>query len=253
MRFSNALGRITGRVTAAPTLRATNVVIDKEMSQCSEGDHATAFEVASQRLIIDEATRGVANCVVYLAEISEGKDFPEAMQSRNRTWFLDQQRCQYIPHVEIIRTKTQVNVGNGDPTKHNIHGFFQNRSNEAFNYPSSPNSVLEDMPNLLLRQAGKYILTCDLHAWMNGYIWVFDHPYAVVTDAQGHFTIDGIPPGTYELVCWHEPIDAQPELDAQGLIKSYTVGADIEIRRAGIEVKAGEATTLPDDTFVLGN
>ena len=42
---------------------------------------------------------------------------------------------------------------------------------------------------------------CDVHAWMRSYIGVLDHPFFAVTDANGSFAIEGLPPGVTELVC----------------------------------------------------
>jgi hypothetical protein len=33
---------------------------------------------------------------------------------------------------------------------------------------------------------------------------VTDHPYAIVTAADGSFTLDDVPPGSYKLRIWHE-------------------------------------------------
>jgi hypothetical protein len=45
---------------------------------------------------------------------------------------------------------------------------------------------------------------CDVHAWMRSYIGVLDHPFYAVTDANGNFAIDGLPPGQYTIAAWHE-------------------------------------------------
>ena len=37
---------------------------------------------------------------------------------------------------------------------------------------------------------------------MLGWIYVTDNPYAVAVDADGHFTIDDISPGTYTVKAW---------------------------------------------------
>ncbi len=39
-----------------------------------------------------------------------------------------------------------------------------------------------------------------------GWIVVAPHPYYVVSDERGRFVLDEIPPGTYTLVVWHEPV-----------------------------------------------
>ncbi len=38
--------------------------------------------------------------------------------------------------------------------------------------------------------------------WMRGYLFVDDHPYYTQTDAEGHYTLERVPPGHYEVVCW---------------------------------------------------
>jgi hypothetical protein len=39
--------------------------------------------------------------------------------------------------------------------------------------------------------------------WMRGYLVVLNHPYITLTDKWGDFTLEGVPPGKYELVVWH--------------------------------------------------
>ncbi len=39
---------------------------------------------------------------------------------------------------------------------------------------------------------------------MSAYVMVTDQPYYALTDADGNFKIDGVPPGTYEIEVWHE-------------------------------------------------
>ena len=52
-------------------------------------------------------------------------------------------------------------------------------------------------------------LVCDLHNWMKSYVCVVDHPFFAVTDAEGRFTIEGLPPGKYSLRTWHEKFKRQ--------------------------------------------
>ena len=48
------------------------------------------------------------------------------------------------------------------------------------------------------------IVKCDVHGWMQAFIQVDEHPFHAVTDGMGAFRISNIPPGTYDLVTWHE-------------------------------------------------
>jgi hypothetical protein len=47
---------------------------------------------------------------------------------------------------------------------------------------------------------------CDVHKWMNSYAGVLDHPFFAVSGADGSFTIDGVPPGSYTVEVWHEKL-----------------------------------------------
>ena len=39
---------------------------------------------------------------------------------------------------------------------------------------------------------------------MKTWVLVQDHPFFAVTDDKGNFSIDNIPPGTYEVIAWQE-------------------------------------------------
>ena len=53
---------------------------------------------------------------------------------------------------------------------------------------------------------------CDIHSHMNAYILVFSHPFFALTDPEGRYRIDNVPPGTYGVVAWNEGVssDARP-------------------------------------------
>ena len=50
---------------------------------------------------------------------------------------------------------------------------------------------------------------CNVHAWMNAYVGVLEHPFFAVTDANGRFSIPQLPPGTYTIETWHERLGTQ--------------------------------------------
>ena len=229
-------GSITGTITLAagdPGLKP--VSISKDLDKC--GGHE---EHASERLVMDPITRGVANCVVRLTDIATGKDWPEGMRAKDRTVFLDQKACVYIPHVQVCRDKTQLEIANSDPAEHNIHGYFNTLANTAFNVLTSVGSDPVKPGEAYLR-AGMYLVKCDIHPWMNAAIHVVKNPYFAVTDKSGKFEIKDVPPGKYTLWVWHESMKEEAQYTA-GAISSYNYGPDWTETRT-VEVKAGQATS----------
>jgi hypothetical protein len=63
---------------------------------------------------------------------------------------------------------------------------------------------------------------------MNARCFVMDNPFYAVTDAEGKFSIKGLPPGEYELEFRHETLGSQT---------------------AKVKVEAGKAATVEDVKF----
>lgn len=54
-----------------------------------------------------------------------------------------------------------------------------------------------------LRASGLVELTgATTNYWARSWLFVVDHPYYTRTDTEGRFTLDNVPAGHYELVCW---------------------------------------------------
>ena len=217
-----------------------------------------AKDQKSERLVFDEATLGVGNVVVYLKSIDQGKDWPEAMKSEDRTVTIDQKGCQYHPHVQWARPGTQAVVLNGDRADHNIHGFKSpidkaSLSDTKFNFASEPDTKKDQIADAFLEDAAKYIIKCDIHPWMNAFVFVVPHPYYVVTTAvdgegckAGEFTLTDVPPGDYELLWWKEGIKETPQ-ETDGKISAYNYGPDqMSPEPIKVKVEAGKTVDVAD-------
>ena len=127
---------------------------------------------------------------------------------------LDQQGCQYRPHVSGMMTGQKLVIRNSDPTLHNVHAMPQ--VNKEFNQ-GQPFQGMElehvfDQPEVMIR------FKCDVHPWMSSYMAVLDHPFFGVSGDDGSFSIAGLPAGDYVLEAWHEELGTRTS--------SVTVGAD---------------------------
>ena len=49
-------------------------------------------------------------------------------------------------------------------------------------------------------------LLCNVHAEMSAFVLVLENPYFSVTEKDGVFKIDNVPPGTYKVSAWHEKL-----------------------------------------------
>jgi plastocyanin len=196
--------------------------------------------------------RALGNCVVFLRAIAAGKDFPEDLRAEDRKRLVDQKACRYVPHVSWVRVATQMAVGNSDLAEHNIHGYKDSRSVTTFNFSTKPQSRVDDQEAAFLEQPGLYILKCDIHPWMSGYVHAVTHPYYDVTSAAddaasgrkaGTYALTDVPPGDHELVCWHEGMTEDPVV-LGGQIKDYVYGPDHVSPPKKVTVEAGKAVVV---------
>ena len=147
------------------------------------------------RLILGR-DKGVEYTLIYIANPPAGRaNFPPVT--------ITQQGCGYTPHMAIATRGSTVTFANDDPGLHNVHGYYVSGSEREtlFNF-AQPSKGMRSAQQL--RKPGMVNVQCDVHAWMNAWIWVTDNPYVAVTKSDGSYSIDGLPPGTYKLIMWHE-------------------------------------------------
>lgn len=111
---------------------------------------------------------------------------------------IDQENCHYIPHVQTAPAGSTIEILNGDPMLHNIHGRMGSQTLFNLAMPIKGQKIPKPLP-----KAGLVDIKCDVHNWMQGYVWVTDGP-AAVTDKQGAFDVKDVPAGTYTVTAWHE-------------------------------------------------
>ena len=126
---------------------------------------------------------------------------------------LAQKGCLYTPLVGGIQVDQTLEIKNEDDNLHNVRALARN--NRPFNI-GQPSVGIREKSFKVPEEALKF--KCDVHPWMESYLFVLDHPFFAVTDAAGNFSIDGLPAGTYTLVAWHVKAGEQK--------REVTVGGD---------------------------
>ncbi len=133
-----------------------------------------------------------------LVRIKEGLPAGKTWNVPAEPVVLDQQGCQYKPHVFGVMIGQGVIIRNSDPTAHNVHAFSE--KNKAFN-ESQPKKNMEKA--VTFDKPETFPIKCDVHGWMQSWCSVVEHPFFATTDETGKFVIQNVPPGAYELELWH--------------------------------------------------
>jgi plastocyanin len=125
---------------------------------------------------------------------------------------MDQRNETFVPHVLAIMTGTTVDFPNSDKFYHNVFSLSKPARFDLGRYPAGRfRSIRFDKPGIVR-------VFCDIHSHMNAYILVFSHPFFTLTDQEGRYRIDNIPPGSYNVVAWNEGTasEAKPVLVGDG-------------------------------------
>lgn len=142
------------------------------------------------------------NVFVYVKDGISGLSFPVPTTPVE----LDQEKCRYVPRVLGIQVGQPLSIRNSDPLLHNVRA--DSEINQRFN-------LGQPLPMVSTRTfTTREVMVpfkCDVHAWMNAWIGVLDHPFYAVTDEGGRFSLSGLPPGTYTIEAWHEKLGTQTQ------------------------------------------
>src|SRR5437762_1809214 len=106
-------GTIAGAITISGAIpKLPPRPLNKDPNVCGTGVRE------SHQLIIGKAG-GLKNAIVIVQNVKRGKPLPSAEPQIN------QSKCEYSPHVQVVSINSDIAVVNNDPILHNIH-FYQN-------------------------------------------------------------------------------------------------------------------------------
>jgi plastocyanin len=188
-----AASTISGTVTLdgkAPTLKPLAMDADPA---CAKKHSAP---VPGEALVLGNGNT-IGNIIVYVSKgLPAGKTYPAPQTPVT----MDQNGCQYKPHVMGIQVGQPYKILNSDGILHNVHTL--PKVNSAFNKPMP--ATVKEVTTSFSKEEAIFHVKCDVHPWMSAYVGVFNHPFFSVTGADGKFTISGLDPGTYEITAWQE-------------------------------------------------
>ncbi|QDT14500.1 carboxypeptidase regulatory-like domain-containing protein [Alienimonas californiensis] len=201
--FAAGYGDVTGKVVLdgkAPDLepRVEKGAAVKDAEVCADQP------VPNFSLVVGEKG-GIANVFLYPAmPIRDIK--PELKDAPQEPVVFDQKGCVFKPHAVIVRTGQPLELYNSDPVAHNVR--FTSFGNPGINVTvpagAAPGGGKGVEVEFNRAQRVPIPALCDFHPWMKANWLIVDHPYAALTDAEGNFTIEGLPAGKHRFTVWHE-------------------------------------------------
>jgi plastocyanin len=112
--------------------------------------------------------------------------------------FMDQVQQTFTPPVLLVRTGQPTEFRNNDEVLHNVRVREDETKLAAFNVaiPTGEKYIFS------FPRDGFYDVGCDIHPGMFAQIVSTSSPYATVADAEGNFSIEGVPPGAYKAIVY---------------------------------------------------
>ena len=171
--------------------------------------------------------RKVYSGVIVWLEPVEG-----AARTAPRSARMLQKGKTFVPHILAIPVNSTVEFPNYDPIFHNAFSNFSGQIFDVGLYPPGTSRTVR------FRREGIVRVFCNIHPTMSAVIAVLPTMWFAVTDAQGAFTLNDVPPGTYMLKIFHE---RATESTLERLEQRITVAGNMRLP----ELVISEADYLP--------
>jgi hypothetical protein len=226
-------GTLEGTITLngpVPEPKGFNLITFPDPAYCGRISNGKGWRLLHDFVV--SADGGLKDAVVLLEGVRSGKPFELSVP------LIEARDCMFAPFVTIVRNGHAVEVMNMDPVMHDIQGYetsLEAGTRVLFNTPlvmnhlhrrgdlhathdHSPGKSLVG-PIYLNKGRRTFYMQCGFHAFMESWAMAVNNPYYAVTDRNGHFKIEQIPPGTYQMVVWH------PQ-SGPGMTKTVTITPD---------------------------
>ncbi|MDB4913342.1 MAG: hypothetical protein JWM95_986 [Gemmatimonadetes bacterium] len=142
------------------------------------------------------ATAGteMRNVVLYVqrAPVPDGAPAPHGS--------VPQRDEQFMPHVLPVFRGATVEFPNDDDVYHNVFSLSSAKQFDLGRYPKGQSK------SVLFDKSGAVQVFCHIHSDMSAVVLVLDNPFFAIPMENGRYVIDGVPPGDYTVVGWHERI-----------------------------------------------
>ena len=213
----------TGTIHGKVILDGPNPPEPEIKAMLTHNDHAICLagperEKVEQTWLVDPKTKGVSDVYIKLLPPA-GKKFKTLAPAQPEA-IIDQPHCAYVPHVLVVKPGQVLKVMNSSGANHNTKVETDPSVQESKNLNIAPS---DSKIISLLPQKTPVALSCQVHSWMTGKVYVADSPYVAVTKEDGSFEIPNVPVGV-ELVVVGVHDDAEVEGGKTGTKHTFKAG-----------------------------
>jgi plastocyanin len=108
------------------------------------------------------------------------------------------ERKSFQPRVVVVARDARVDFPNVDPIFHNVFSVSPGNRFDLGLYRSGASR------QEVFHAPGLVRVYCNIHPQMVGFVVVVDSSFYALTDKDGAFRFEGVPPGAYTVRVWHE-------------------------------------------------
>jgi hypothetical protein len=181
--------------TIKGNIRYAGAPIERKKVSVTIDQYICGKEKEPEDLVV-APNNGIRNAVVSLQNLPPGAKLDWNLPPAK----MDQKQCSFVPRVVIVPAGGSVEFLNSDRLLHNVRS--AGKENPPFNRAQPHARTI----SFVFKQPELLRVDCDLHSWMRGWVVVAANPFYAVTDEQGDFILENVPPGKYTLQVWQEAL-----------------------------------------------
>jgi plastocyanin len=189
----------TGRLEASVVISSAVVARRARLRLYAEPGSGAPM---TRAIRVDSADE-MRNVVVYVTAKGAGAKLADLVPTSLRAPAavrISQHDEVFVPHVLPILRGDTLAFPNDDDIYHNVFSLSSTRTFDLGRYPQGSSRSV-DFP-----RAGRVDVFCHIHSDMSAVILVLENRFYATPDAKGRVLLEGLPPGEYEVVGFHQRV-----------------------------------------------